>query len=87
VAQYLPVFVAGAADTDQAGRLPAFVRREFEAYLACGRLDHGCVHVRCERCGDDMVAAFSCKRARRLPLLWGPPDERAGRQAGRPGDP
>lgn len=61
VAQYLPVFVARAEDTDQAGRLPAFVRRECEAYLACGRLDHSCVHVRCERCGDDMVVAFSCK--------------------------
>lgn len=26
-----------------------------------GGLDHGCLHVRCERCGDDMVVAFSCK--------------------------
>jgi hypothetical protein len=43
------------------GPLPGFVRRELEAYLRCGLLDHGCLHVRCDRCGDDMVVAFSCK--------------------------
>ena len=43
------------------GGLPPFVTRELRAYLRCGLLEHGCVHVRCERCGDDMVVAFSCK--------------------------
>ena len=28
------------------------MRREFEAYLKCGRLEHGLLRVQCERCGD-----------------------------------
>jgi hypothetical protein len=43
------------------GPLPGFVRRELEAYLRRGLLTYGCLHVRCDRCGDDMVVAFSCK--------------------------
>ncbi|MBI3454477.1 MAG: transposase zinc-binding domain-containing protein, partial [Candidatus Rokubacteria bacterium] len=39
----------------------AFVRREFEAYLTCGILGHGLLRLRCERCGDTTVVAFSCK--------------------------
>jgi hypothetical protein len=59
VQQHLATFLAHLEGNDQAGRLPAFVRRELEAYLACGLLADGC--VQCERCGDDMVVAFSCK--------------------------
>jgi hypothetical protein len=40
---------------------PAFVRREFEAYLRCGRLEHGLLRVQCERCGDRSVVAFRCR--------------------------
>ena len=39
---------------DREGRLPAFVKDEFEAYVACGLLSRGCLHVRCEWCGDEM---------------------------------
>ncbi len=31
------------------------------AYLRCGRLEHGVVHVQRERCQEEMVVAFSCK--------------------------
>ena len=47
---------------EESGRdLPKFVRREFDAYLACGVLSNGFVRVRCQDCGDDRLVAFSCK--------------------------
>jgi len=60
VSQHYPAFVEQmAAD----GRpLPGFVRREFEAYLKCGRLEHGFLRVRCETCRAEKLVAFSCKR-------------------------
>ena len=42
--------------------LPAFVRREFEKYLACGILSEGFARVRCGQCGYDRLVGFSCKR-------------------------
>ncbi len=61
IAAHLPTFLAQAAGEDGTGGWPAFVRRESEAYLKCGRLEHGLLRVRCERCGDTTVVAFSCK--------------------------
>ena len=58
---HLETFLSGASEQGGGAGLPAFVTRELRAYLRCGRLEHGCVHVRCEQCGDDMVVAFSCK--------------------------
>jgi ribosomal protein S27E len=42
--------------------LPDYVQREFEAYLKCGRLEHGFMRVRCENCHVERLVAFSCKR-------------------------
>jgi len=42
--------------------LPAYVRREFEDYLQCWRLEHGFLRVRCEKCHAEHLVAFSCKR-------------------------
>src|SRR5450631_1099181 len=42
--------------------LPQFVRREFEEYLKCGRLEHGFLRVRCKECHREKLVAFSCKR-------------------------
>jgi hypothetical protein len=61
IAAHLPTFLARPAGEDGTGGWPAFVRREFEAYLKCGILDHGLLRVRCERCGDTTVVGFSCK--------------------------
>ena len=61
IAAHLPAFLARTAGEDGTGGWPAFVRREFEAYLKCGILDHGFLRVRCERCGDTTVVAFSCR--------------------------
>jgi Putative transposase/Transposase zinc-binding domain len=61
IATHLPTFLARTATEDGTGGWPGFVRREFEAYLRCGILDHGVLRVRCERCGDTTVVAFSCR--------------------------
>jgi ribosomal protein S27E len=48
---------------EAAGRpLPKHVHEEFEAYLKCGRLEHGFLRVRCEDCHAEKRVAFSCKR-------------------------
>jgi hypothetical protein len=57
--RYWPEFRERA---EEAGGLPAFVVREVEAYLRCGRLEHGCLHLVCEHCGHSRLVAFSCKR-------------------------
>ena len=41
--------------------LPRFVRREFEAYLRCGMLEHGFIRVKCNGCRHEHLVAFSCK--------------------------
>src|SRR3990172_8290598 len=61
IAAHLPAFLARTPGEDGTGGWPAFVRREFEAYLRCGILAHGLLRVRCERCGDTTVVAFSCR--------------------------
>jgi len=48
VDEYYPVFTAHLVE--QGRELPAYVRREFEDYLKCGRLEHGFLRVRCESC-------------------------------------
>jgi len=47
---------------EQGRELPRYVQREFEDYLRCGRLEHGFLRLRCERCRDEKLVAFSCKR-------------------------
>ncbi len=42
--------------------MPRHVTREFEEYLACGRLENGFVRVACESCRHEILLAFSCKR-------------------------
>lgn len=45
------------------GIIPAdHVYREFEAYLKCGRLEHGFLRVRCDTCHFERLVAFSCKK-------------------------
>jgi hypothetical protein len=46
----------------QGKSLPAHVHREFEAYLKCGRLEHGFLRVRCDKCRFERLVAFSCKK-------------------------
>jgi hypothetical protein len=58
--QYFPAFTAHLVN--QGIVLPEYVRREFEEYLRCGRLEHGFLRVRCESCHAERLVAFSCKR-------------------------
>ena len=57
VEQHYPVFVAQLAAQDRT--LPEYVRREFEDFLRCGRLECGFLRVQCERCHDEKLVAFS----------------------------
>jgi hypothetical protein len=71
IAAHLPAFLARAVGDDGTGGWLSFVRREFEAHLRCGILDHGFVRVRCERCGDTSVVGFSCKGRAFCPACGG----------------
>lgn len=42
--------------------LPSYVQAEFEAFLTCGRLEHGFLRVQCENCHHERLVAFSCKK-------------------------
>ena len=60
VEAHYPAFVEHLAARGRA--LPAHVQREFEAYLKCGRLEHGFLRVRCADCQAERLVAFSYKR-------------------------
>jgi hypothetical protein len=60
VEQHYPRLLATLVEQDQS--LPKYVREEFEAYLKCGRLEHGFLRLRCEACHAEKLVAFSCKR-------------------------
>lgn len=47
---------------EEEGRpLPAFVRKEFEKFIACGDLTEGFLRLHCQACGYDRLVALSCK--------------------------
>ncbi len=60
VEQHYPEFKA--LTRAQGRALPAFVQREFDEDLECGRLEHGFLRVRCNDCHAEKLVAFSCKR-------------------------
>lgn len=60
VAQYYPQFQTLMAR--QETPLPGYIQQEFEAYLKCGRLEHGFLRVRCDSCHHEKLVAFSCKK-------------------------
>jgi len=60
VHEYWPEFQAELVRHGK--HLPAYVTKEFDEYLKCGRLEHGFLRVRCESCHDEKLVAFSCKR-------------------------
>lgn len=60
VEEHYPTLVDQLAH--QGKSLPDHVHREFEAYLKCGRLEHGFLRVRCDKCHFERLVAFSCKK-------------------------
>ena len=63
----------------QGKSLPAHVHREFEAYLKCGRLEHGFLRVRCDRLSLRATRGVLLQEARILSQLWRPPYGRDSR--------
>ena len=70
IEQHYPRFLS---ELEAQGRsLPGYVRDEFEAFLECGRLEHGFLRVRCEDCKHEHLVAFSCKRRGICPSCGAP---------------
>src|SRR5438128_717256 len=62
IADHLETFLASLeADPDATG-LPAYVQREFDAYLQCGILAHGFLRLGCDTCPKELLLPFSGKR-------------------------
>ena len=62
IADHLETFLAALdADPDTPG-LPAYVQREFYAYLPCGILAHGFLRLGCDTCPKELLLPFRCKR-------------------------
>lgn len=68
VEEHWPAFREHA---EEAGGLPKFVVKEVEQYLRCGQLEHGCLLLRCCRCGFERLVGFSCKRRGFCPSCLG----------------
>jgi hypothetical protein len=60
VAQHYPTFRDLRAAEGRP--LHSHVEAEFEAYLKCGRLQHGFLRVSCQQCHAEKLVAFSCKK-------------------------
>jgi Transposase zinc-binding domain len=58
IAAHWPAF---EEEMEAQGGLPDFVRHQFERFLTCGILEHGCLHLQCRECGHSQLVAFSCK--------------------------
>ena len=59
VEQHRPAFQRSLAERERP--LPGFVLDEFRRYLACGRLEHSFIRVKCDGCRHELLVAFSCK--------------------------
>ena len=64
------------------GWVPNRVKQEAQRYLDCGQLRFGFVEVRCERCSESRLIAFSCKGPLVVPVVYGAPGGRDGAALG-----
>src|SRR5215831_15306609 len=62
IADHLETFLASLDADPAATGLPAYVQREFYAYLQCGILAHGFLRLGCDTCPKELLLPFSCKR-------------------------
>ena len=65
VEHHYPAFVAELGA--QGRSLPAYVQREFEDYLQCGRLEHGFLRVRCTACHAERLCRYIARPAALVP--------------------
>lgn len=61
IAAHVDHFFAAVGSDETRKPLPAFVRREFDKYLACGILSEGFIRLKCSDCNESMVVGYSCK--------------------------
>jgi hypothetical protein len=61
IQRHLETFVARVEAAVTTVHWPAFVLREFFAFLTCGILAHGFARVFCRACGKSTFVAFSCR--------------------------
>jgi transposase-like zinc-binding protein len=71
IAAHLEPFLASLAADLTAKGLPAYVQREFYAYLQYGILAHGFLRLGCDTCKHEMLLAFSGKRRGLCPSCAG----------------
>ena len=63
----------------ESGRvLPRHVRREFDEYLECGRLENGFLRVRCEGCHLERMGTVNSRKSPK-PVKEGSTSEEGGR--------
>src|SRR5262249_10927069 len=62
IADHLETFLAALDADPEATGLPAYVEREFYAYLQCSILAHGFLRLGCDTCPKALLLPFSCKR-------------------------
>jgi hypothetical protein len=60
VRDHLETFLAHARES-YTRPLPRYVEEELRGYLRCGVFSYGFTRCRCDRCGHDLLVAFSCK--------------------------
>jgi hypothetical protein len=60
IKQHWPSFTAHCEAQNQP--VPAFVKREIDAFLRCGVLANGFARVYCHECKYDRLVPFSCKK-------------------------
>lgn len=70
VQQHIETFFA-QVETETGSGLPDFAKEEFDAFLECGILAHGFLHLRCANCAHEKLVAFSCKRRGFCPSCGG----------------
>jgi hypothetical protein len=56
--RHYPEFLACMAE--QGKPLPLHIKKEFDEFLKCGRLEHGFLRVRCETCHEERLVALVC---------------------------
>jgi len=69
VHEYFPKLVSYVGEHDQ--YVPAFVERELEAFLACGRIEMGFSHIRCQSCDARQLVPLTCKSRALCPSCCG----------------
>ena len=62
--RHYPEFLACMAE--QGRPLPLHIKKEFDEFLKCGRLEHGFLRVQCSNCHKERLVAFSCTNSRRF---------------------